>query len=63
MSNPPALLQLSEIHLNQLVGQIKELHYFDGNPSEDNRRFRSSSHRGGEIQRMGNNKNGLNQSF
>ncbi|KAH8330175.1 hypothetical protein KR074_010654, partial [Drosophila pseudoananassae] len=26
--------QLSEIHLNQLIGQIKELPYFDGNPIE-----------------------------
>ncbi|KAH8356650.1 hypothetical protein KR084_002347, partial [Drosophila pseudotakahashii] len=34
MANPPVLPQLSEIHLNQLIGQIKELPYFDGNPSE-----------------------------
>jgi len=34
MASPPALAQLSEIHLNQLSGQIKELPYFDGNPSE-----------------------------
>jgi len=34
MANPPALLQLSEIHLNQLIGQIKELPYFDESPSE-----------------------------
>jgi len=34
MSNPSALTQLTEIHWNQLIGQIKELSYFNGNPSE-----------------------------
>jgi len=34
MANPSALPQLSDIHLNHLIGQIKELPYFDGNPSE-----------------------------
>jgi len=34
MANPSALPQLSEIHLNQLIGQVKELPYFDGNPSD-----------------------------
>jgi len=30
MVNPSTLTQLSEIHLNQLIAQIKELPYFDG---------------------------------
>jgi len=34
MANPSSLPQFSEIHLNQLIVQIKELPYFDGNPSE-----------------------------
>jgi len=34
MANPSALPQLSDIHLNHLIGQVKELPYFDGNPSE-----------------------------
>jgi len=87
MSNSPALLQLSEIHLNQLLYRWKSIRIkplycqskvftpttphlrCSSNPHhlwshwEDNRRFRSSSHRGVEIQRMGKNKNVLNQSF
>jgi len=34
MASPSTLPQLSAIHLNQLIRQIKELPYFDGNPSE-----------------------------
>ncbi|KAH8304773.1 hypothetical protein KR059_010419, partial [Drosophila kikkawai] len=29
-----AVPQLSEVHLNQLLSQIKELHYYDGTPGK-----------------------------